>query len=108
MLNVAWLAATVLVVASTAMASNLGSESGAACALDAGADGTTPAADLPPPVVDWTPLHATPGPGIDFKDAAAEPGSVLPATLDRDTSHPLIPALLALGAMVVLLHKRPV
>ena len=132
MLNVALLAATVLVAASTAMAANVDPGSATApagaapchvaqspdraCALrvaDAGPDAAIPAADLadlasPPPVVDWTPLHPTPTTGLDFKDAATEPGSVLAVTLDRDTSHPLIPALLALGAMVLLLRKRPV
>ena len=132
MLKVALLTAAVLVAASTALATNPTPESGAsaapeapchaalspdrACALhsaDAGNDAAIASAELsglasPPPVIDWTPLHAAPGSGLDFKDAATEPGSVLPAAPDRDSSHPLIPALLALGAMVILLRKRPV
>ena len=57
------------------------------------------AADL----VDPAP-HAAAG---DFKEAAVEPGSVMPATLERDTRQRLVPALIALGAMVVLLRRRP-
>ncbi len=132
MLKVALLAATAMVAASMAMAGNIAVESGAlpagdtpchlvqamdlGCALriaDASGDGTISAAELaslasPAPVVDWAPLHPPRSTGLDFKDAAIEPTSVLPATLDRDTSHPLVPALFALGAMVVLLRKRPV
>ena len=132
MLKVALLAATAMVAASMAMAGNIAVESGAppagdtpchlvqamdlGCALriaDASGDGTISAAELaslasPAPVVDWAPLHPPRSTGLDFKDAATEPTSVLPATLDRDTSHPLVPALFALGAMVVLLRKRPV
>jgi hypothetical protein len=133
MLKVALLAATVLVAASMARASNSAVGAGAplsndapscdlvqsldlGCALrivDTNSDGTISAAELaklalPAPVVDWAPLHPPRSTGLDFKDAAIEFGSVLPATLDRDTSHPLIPALFALGAMVVLLPKRPV
>jgi hypothetical protein len=131
MIKVALLAATVLVAASTAMATNLAFESGApplseaschlvqsldlGCALrivDTNNDGTISTAELASfaagaPVIDWTPLHPPRSTGLDFKDAAIEPGSVLPATLDRDTSHRLIPALFALGALVVLLRKRP-
>ena len=59
------------------------------------------------PVADWTLLRAVPGAGVDFADAAADPGSVLPAPLDRDHPQPLLPALFALGALVVLLRKRP-
>ncbi len=131
MIKVALLAATVLVAASTAMATNIAFVSGAppageapchlvqsldlGCALrivDTNNDGTISAAELAnfasaAPIIDWTPLHGPRSTGLDFKDAAVEPGSVLPVTLERDTSHPVIPALFALGALVVLLRKRP-
>ena len=131
MIKVALLAATVLVAASTAMATNMALESGAppageaschlvqsldlGCALrivDTNNDGTISTAELASfaagaPVIDWTPLHPPHSTGLDFKDAAIEPGSVLPVTPERDTSHPLMPALFALGALVVLLRKRP-
>ena len=133
MLKVALLAATVLVAISTAMATNTDREPGAApavdapchpgqsldvaCAVrvvDANGDGTISAAELASfaapavPVIDWTPLRPPRSTGLDFKDAATEPVAVLPATLERDSSQRLIPALFALGAMVVLLPKRPV
>jgi hypothetical protein len=133
MFKVALPAATVLVAASMAMAGNSAIGAGApladdapscdrtqsldpGCALrivDTNGDGTISADELarfasPAPLVDWAPLQPPRSTGLDFKDAAVELGSVLPATLDRDTSHPLIPALFALGAMVVLLPKRPV
>lgn len=131
MLKVALISATVLAAASASMATNIDLESGAplagdpacslvqsmdlACALrivDTDRDNPMSTAELaylasPAPVVDWAPLHPPRSTGLDFKDAAIEPGSVLPATLERDTSHPLIPALFALGAMVMLLRRRP-
>jgi hypothetical protein len=134
MLKVALLAAAVVVAASTAMATNIDIDLdlGAtlvgdtpcrpvqsldlACTMrivDANGDGTISAAELAsfaapvPPVVDWTPLHSPHGTGLDFKDAAIEPAAMLPATLERDGSSRLIPALLALGALVVLLRRRP-
>ena len=132
MLKVALFAATVLVAATTAMATNHdlaaaeAPDAEASCALvssldlgcamrvaDSSGDGAVSPPELssfagPAPVIDWTPLHPPRSTGLDFKDAATDPGSVLPATLERDTSHPLIPALFALGAMVVLLRRRPV
>jgi hypothetical protein len=131
MFKVALLAATVLVVASASMATNIDLEPGVSptaeapchvvqsldlgCALrivDANNDGTISAAELasfasPAPVVDWTPLHPPRSTGLDFKDAAADPVSVLPATLESDTSRRVVPALFALGALVILLRKRP-
>ncbi len=131
MLKVALLAATMLVAASMAMATNIALESGApvygespchlvqsldlGCALrivDSNNDGTISAAELASlasaaPAVDWTPLHAPHSTGLDFKDSAIDPGSVLPALLERDTSPPLMAALFALGAMALLLRKRP-
>ena len=130
MLKVALFAAAVVVAASTAMATNLVLEPGRspagelpchsaqlpdlACTtrvVDANGDDATSAAELAgfaaPPVADWMPLHPPHGTGLDFKDAATEPAAVLPATLDRNGSRRLIPALLALGALVVLLRRRP-
>ena len=132
MFKVALLASTLLAAAPMAMATNNELDPGVlpagdspchpvqsldlACTMrviDANSDGTISAAELaslasPAPVLDWTPLHPPRSTGLDFKDAAIEPGSVLPAMPERDTSHPLVPALFALGAMVVLLRKRPV
>ena len=130
MLKVALLAAAVVVAASTAMATNIDFEPGAApvgnapchpvqsldlaCTMrvvDADGDGAISAAELAgfatPPVADWTPLHPPHGAGLDFNDAATEPAAMLSATLERDGSRRLIPALLALGALVVLLRRRP-
>ena len=86
-------------------------------AVDTDGDGTISAAELAnlavplapaAPVVDWTPLHSTHGTGLDFKDAAIEPGSALPAPSEIDSPQRLlIPTGLALAALVVLLRKRP-
>ncbi len=57
-----------------------------------------------PPSLELTPSRDT---GLDFKDAANDSVSVLHASLDLDPPHPLVPALLSLGALVVLLRKRP-
>ena len=130
MLKVALLTAAGLVAASMAMATNIDLETGAAPAgdvpcrpaqslelactarvIDANGDGAISTAELAgfaaPPVADWTPLHPPRGTGLDFKDAAVEPAAMLSTTLERDGSRRLIPALLALGAMVVLLRRRP-
>jgi hypothetical protein len=128
MLKVALSAAAGVIAASTAMATNIDLGIGAApaddatchpiqsldlvCssrAVDADGDGTVSAAELAsfaapaPSVVDWTP-HAT---GLAFKDATNEPAAMLPATLENGNSRRLIPALLALGALVILLRRRP-
>jgi hypothetical protein len=59
-------------------------------------------------IVDWTPLHPAHGTGLDFKDAATEPGSVLPMSTETDgPQRLLIPTMLALAALVVLLRRRP-
>ena len=86
-------------------------------AVDADGDGSISAIELAnlavpvapaAPVVDWTPLHSTHGTGLDFKDAAIEPGSVLHASPESDNPQRLIiPTVLALAALVVLLRKRP-
>lgn len=131
MLKVALLAAAVA-VASMAMATNIKLETGVAPAsdvpchsvqsldlactmriIDANGDGTISAAELAsfaapaPSVIDWTTLHPSHSTGLDFTDAAAEPTPILPATLDSDSPHRLVPALFALGALVVLLRRRP-
>ena len=128
MLKVALFATTLLAAASMATAEGpvVAPAAAASChpgqslelscamrAVDAdgnGAVSTAELANLAAPVVsmpDWTPLHAATGTGLDFKDAATEPGSVLPASLDRERSQPLIPALISLGALVILLRRRP-
>ena len=130
MFKVALFAAAVVVAASAAMAANAGPGPDAAPAgdspchpaqsldlactvrtIDTNGDGTlsadelaTFAAPLPaPPAADWA-SHAT---ELDFKDAAAEPGTMLPVALESDNSHRLVPALFALGALVILLRRRP-
>jgi len=132
MLKVALLTAAGLVAASMAMATNIDLETGAAPAgdvhcrpaqsldlactmrvIDANRDGTVSAAELAsfaapaPSDIDWTPLHPPHGTGLDFNDAAIEPAAMLPATLDSASPHRLIPALFALGALVILLRRRP-
>ena len=59
------------------------------------------------PTADRTPSHAAQGSDLDFKDAATAPDSVLPSSLDRERSQPLIPALFSLGALMILLRRRP-
>jgi hypothetical protein len=132
MLKVALIAAAMAVAVSTAMATNIALETGVspagdvachpvqppdlACTMrdvDANGDGTISAAELAgfaapaPVVVDWTPLHPPRSAGLDFKDAATEPAAPLAAQLEGDGSHRLMPALFALGALVVLLRRRP-
>ena len=132
MLKVALMAATMLLVASTAMANNTDVGTGAApagdvachpgqpldlaCtarAVDTNGDGSISAAELAsfattvPPAVDWTPLRPPRSTGLDFKDAAVEPASTLPTTLESNNSRRLLPALFALGALVLLLRRRP-
>jgi len=131
MMKVALLAAAVGIAASAATATNTAPDSASpapaetacrpgqtlelACALrvaDANGDGTVspaelanlsaPAASAP----DWTPLRP-PSTGLDFKDAATDSRSVLPAMVDSEHSRPLATALLALGALVILLRRRP-
>ncbi len=123
------LLAVTMVVASTTMATTIDLEPGTASASDTAAchsaapadagcalriaepsgESALPSADpatLAPtsPALEPAPPRDT---GLDFKDAATDSVSVLHASLDLDTSHPLIPALLSLGALVVLLRKRP-
>lgn len=81
-----------------------------ACALHAVTPDTaaTPA-DLggvaPTPPATWPTLQ--PGGDLAFKDAATDPGSVLLAGVDCRHPQRLLPALLAIAAMVVLLRRRP-
>ena len=132
MLKVALLATGLLVAASTGAVEGAASDLAAApapaapcvpgaspvlgCTLrasDVNGDSTTSAAELgnlavpAAPGVDWPSLHPAPEAGLNFKDAATEPVSVLPASLDRESSHPLVPAVFALGALVILLRRRP-
>jgi hypothetical protein len=128
----ALLAATLIVAGSTAMAADGMADSAVtpstetACqpglsldfgcamrAVDTNGDGDISAAELANlavpslPFGDWVPLRPGRGTGLDFKDATTEFGSVLPASPEHDSPQPLIPALLALGALVLLLRKRP-
>jgi hypothetical protein len=124
MLNVALLAAAV------ALASTVAADSTTAPATQAAAPcraaGTAPelacplhaleadpnaapadiAALVPPATTgDWTPPRSDDG--LAFKDAATDTTSVLPASVDHDRQQRLLPALLALGALVILLRRRP-
>ena len=132
MLKVALLTAAGVVAVSMAMATNVDPDTGAAAAgdvpcrpvqsldlactarvIDANGDGAVSSGELAsfaapaPSVIDWTPLHPPHSTGLAFKDAAAEPVAMLPATLDNNSPHRLIPALFALGALVILLRRRP-
>ena len=129
MLKVAFLAAA-LAAATTAQAVNVDSTAGTMpieapschaapaqdldCPVHPPDAGATPStADLPGfaapavPTADWTALHPPRGSGLDFKDAATEPASMLAAMPDTDGQHRLLPALFALGGLVLLLRKRP-
>ena len=132
MLKGALLASTLVLAGSMAMATNNELDPGALAASDApchpvqsldlactmrvidgNGDGTVSAAELAifatpaVPTLDWPALHSPRSTGLDFKDAAVEPGSMLAATLERDSPQRLIPALFALGALVILLRRRP-
>jgi len=87
-----------------------------ACELrmaEAGGDASAAPAELAglaPPVTgmfDWVPRASADD--LAFKDAATDAGPVLPAGLarERDRSSRLAPALLALGALIILLRRRP-
>ncbi len=130
MLKVALLTAAVALAASTVTATDAVADAAAtpavpaetacrpgpapelACALRAGeAEPDAAPADLaslaaPAPLsADWeTPRSDG---GLAFKDAAIDSASVLPAGVDPDRPQRLAPALLALGALVVLLRRRP-
>jgi hypothetical protein len=132
MRKVALLVATCVLATSTAMAVDSGAETSVAsaaeaschpgqtldlgCAMraaDTDGNGTISPAELanlaipPQPAADWTPLRPAAGTGLDFKDAVTEAGGILPAIAEADASLPLIPALFALGALLILLRKRP-
>jgi len=132
MLKVALLSTAVLLAASTAAVEMAFPEAAAASAspapcraapsplrgcalrpLDADGDGTISAAELAnfasPPGwdADWASVRPEPDAGLDFTSAATEPRSVLLASLDRERPQPLLPALFALGALVILLRRRP-
>ena len=128
MFKVALLAATLLASVTMTRATTAETDLGGAQAVDAScrlvssldmgcamrivdAGGTAATALLDPavpapPVADWsdTRPNAT---ALNFKDAAVGPASILPATLERERPQPLIPALAALAAMVILLRRRP-
>src|SRR4051812_6827431 len=101
MLKVAFIAAA-LAVAFSAHAMDADPAATAASATE------SPAIVGPPSTApDWTPLAASRGAGLDFKDAAVDPVSMTAAGTAADPRHRALPALLALGALVVLLRKRP-
>lgn len=102
MLKVALIAAA-LAAAPMAQAANADPATVAASALESGSG----MASTPASAAEWTPLPPSRGAGLDFKDAATEPASAPPPETGGDTSRRLIPALLALGALVVLLRRRP-
>lgn len=93
-------------------ACHLGQAADPACVPRAVGDAAAPAPDElvapapAPSLFDAVSLHP-PGNGLNFQEAAADTGSVLPATVDRDQPPRLASALLALGALVVLLRRRP-
>lgn len=128
MLKVALLAAAMTAAASTPTSTGPAFDPGAApsldaacrpgqslelaCALqvaDANGDATTSPGELAALAASQTPAPAwTPrGTVLDFKDAAIDGGSILRVVPDRDPSQRLLPALFALGALVVLLRRRP-
>ena len=131
MLKAALLATILLAATSAAMAGNAATEPVAAvptlsdchpaqafaldCAMrvaDANGDGAISAAELarfalPAEFAADVAPQSSPDTSLAFKDAATEPVSVLPASLDTRRPKPLLPALFALGALVVLLRKRP-
>ena len=101
MLKVALIAAA-LAAAPTVHAVTADPATLAASAPEMAAIGSAPAASA-----DWAPLPPTRGVGLDFKDAATDPDSAPPLETGSDAPRGAIPALLALGALVVLLRKRP-
>ena len=131
MFKVAMLATALLVAASTAAVEGGALQSiatptvKAAChpdpaatlacanrAADADGDGVISATELanfvaPAPLADATTLHSGPGAGLDFKEAAVESGGILRSSLDREHPQPLIPALMSIGALMILLRRRP-
>ncbi|MCK9687589.1 hypothetical protein [Scleromatobacter humisilvae] len=127
MLKVAMLATAVLAVASTGAIGIVASTKSAAPAaesrchpgqpldlacdlkgIDADGNGTISAAELAEFAMPAaTPLQPAPESGLAFQDAATEPGPVLPASLAPARPQPLVPALFALGGLVILLRRRP-
>ena len=125
MLKVAMLATALLAAASTAAIESVASTNSAASttesrchpgqpadlacamrAIDANGNGTISAAEL----ADFAMPAATPPPletGLAFQDAATESGPVLPASFVQAEPQPLVPALFALGGLVILLRRRP-
>ena len=128
MFKIALLASAMLVAASTAAIGSVdtpaapvaaneqpchpGQPLDTACALrtpEIEANGTVSAAELAnlAAPANVPPLPAAPDSGPAFQDIASEAASVLPAPLEHSSPKPLVPALFALGAMIVLLRKRP-
>ena len=57
------------------------------------------------PSDNWAPVPADDG--LAFKDAATDTASMLTAGADHTRPQRVLPALLALGALVILLRRRP-
>jgi hypothetical protein len=77
----------------------------AACPLHMGEQAEVAPLALPEPA-DLVAGHPT-GAGVEFKDAALAPAAtILASTREHDGSKPIVPALFALLAMVVLLSRR--
>ena len=76
-------------------------------------DPTAPAAEPdvfaapPAPALDWPALRPAPHAGLAFKDVAAEAAPSAAAMPEAGRRRGLLPALFALGALVVLLRRRP-
>jgi hypothetical protein len=101
MLKVALIAAA-LAAAPAAHAVNADPATLAASAPELAAIGSAPAASA-----DWAPVPPSRGVGLDFKDAATEPAGTPPPDDSGNARNRVVPALFALGALVVLLRKRP-
>jgi hypothetical protein len=109
------LIAAALAAASSAHAASAGPATLTATAAGPGAMASPAARPAPSAssassassAADWTLLLPSREAGLDLNDVAAEPGSASPSRPGADARHRVLPALLALGALVVLLRKRP-
>jgi len=110
MLKVAFIAAA-LAVGFSAHASDGDSSSPAVSTVAAepaaSAAESTAAVGVAPVGADWGATLPPRGAGLDFKEAATDSVSMLAAGGVADPRHHALPALLALGGLVVLLRKRP-
>ena len=84
---------------------DLGCDVQAIDADDTGAISADELANLAAPAT--MPLQPAAEADLAFQDAAAEPGPAVPPSLAHAKPQPLIPALVALGGLVILLRRRP-